>query len=620
MKIRRNFAVWPILLTLAAVVAACQSSPTPTPAPLPAPTPTPTLEPGATPSPPIAVARPPEGDWLKLVERYRGVSSSPLPNATLYPSEQVGTRRDFWVLDIAGPTSERVDARLVHVSDAALWYVADDVRVDQGELEAAAARFDREISPAVRSTFAPGLTVPGRITILNADIPGLGGYFSSADALPRAAFRFSNERVMMVMNGTSNVGGRSYQATLAHEYHHLVSWLADPTEETWISEGLAELAARMLNLPTIPYANFFRRPDVSLANWPEDTAQSLSAYAASSLFSLYLAERTGVANIHHLTSQPLDGTDGVDAYLRELGAGVTFDALFADWLVANLVDADEGRYAYPGSPGSVDVMQTLRAGETRSVTVGQLAGAYVRIEANDGPVAVAFDGVERTPALPVAAHSGDSCWWSNRGDSIDSSLTRRLDLRAIDGATLRFWHWYAIEDGFDRAYVAVSRDEGVSWTALSGRRTTMDDPVGTSLGASFTGQSGDWVEEVMDLGAFAGSEMLLRFNYVTDESVNTEGWCVDDVRVEAIGFADDVERDGDWERTGFVRVVGAGMAQRFELRLVQGDGDDARVIDVPLDAHNNATFEVASDAVLVVAALTPQTTQPARFTLTATGR
>ena len=53
---------------------------------------------------------------------------------------------------------------------------------------------------------------------------------------------------------------------------------------------------------------------------------------------------------------------------------------------------------------------------------------------------------------------------------------------------------------------------------------------------------------------------------------------------------------------------------------VEGDGDDARVVDVPLDAHNNATFEVAKDAVLAVAALTPQTTQPARFTLTATGR
>jgi hypothetical protein len=62
------------------------------------------------------------------------------------------------------------------------------------------------------------------------------------------------------------------------------------------------------------------------------------------------------------------------------------------------------------------------------------------------------------------------------------------------------------------------------------------------------------------------------------------------------------------------------MAQRFGLRLVEGDGDDARVIDVPLDAHNNAIFEVPRDAVLVVAALTPQTTQPARFTLTATGR
>jgi len=124
----------------------------------------------------------------------------------------------------------------------------------------------------------------------------------------------------------------------------------------------------------------------------------------------------------------------------------------------------------------------------------------------------------------------------------------------------------------------------------------------------------------MDLRAFTGSEVLLRFNYVTDESVNTEGWCIDDVRIEAIGFADDAERDGDWERTGFVRAGGAGMAQRFGLRLVEGDGDDARVVDVPLDAHNNATFEVAKDAVLAVAALTPQTTQPARFTLTATGR
>lgn len=610
MEIRRKVAPWPLLLTLAALTAACQSGPTPTRTP----------EPSATPAPPIAVARPPERDWLALVERYRGVSPAPLLAATLYPNDRVGARRDFWVLDITGPRSVRIGARMAYVSDTALWYVADNVRVDLRELEATAARFDREVSVRVRARFAPSLTVPGRITILNADIPGLGGYFSSADSLPEGAFKFSNERVMMVMNGTADIQGQSYQATLAHEYHHLVSWLEDPTEETWISEGMAEFAARMLNLPAIPYANFFMRPDVSLANWPEDTAQSLSAYAGSSLFSLYLAKRTGVGNIHHLTSQPLDGADGVDAYLRELGTGITFDALFADWLVANLVDADGGRYAYPGSPGSVDVMQTLRVGGTRSVTVGQLAGAYVRIEANDGPVSVAFDGVEHTPALPVAAHSGDSCWWSNRGDSVDSSLTRSLDLRTIDSPTLRFWHWYAIEDGFDRAYVAVSRDDGLSWRALDGRGTSTDDPVGTSLGASFTGHSDGWVEEVMDLRAFTGSEVLLRFNYVTDESVNTEGWCVDDVRVDAIGFADDAERDGDWERAGFVRAVRAGMVQRFGLRLVRGDGDDARVIDVPLDTRNNATFEVASDAVLVVAALTPQTTQPARFTLTATRR
>lgn len=581
----------------------------------------PTLVPRATPTPtPFAAPRPPESDWLSLVSRYQGVSATPLTDDALFPSERLGDERDFWVLDLDGPRMARVSARLALMSDTALWYVADNVRVDQDDLASAAARFDDDISPAVLATFAPDRSLPGRITILNADIPGLGGYFSSADSLPQAAFAFSNQRMMMVMNGTSNVAGRSYQGTLAHEYHHLVSWLADPIEETWISEGTAELAARSLDLPAIPYESFFSRPDVSLANWPEDTARSLSAYAGASLFALYLAERTGLENFHRLTSQPLDGAAGVDAYLRDLGADTTFDTLFADWLVANLVEANHGPYAYPGSPGSVSVDETLRASDTLSASVGQLAGTYVRIDTSDGPISVAFDGGERTPGLPVTAHGGDACWWSNRGDNIDSSLTREFDLREVDRATLRFWHWYAIEDGFDRGYVAASPDDGASWQLLEGQHSSTDNPVGTSLGASFTGQSGRWVEETIDLGAFVGSNTLLRFEYVTDESVNTEGWCIDEISIDEIGFTDGAERDGDWTSAGFVRMGNLGMPQRFALRLVTGHGDDAHVSDIPLDAHKDATFQVNKDAVLVIAALTAETTQPAQFTLIATAR
>jgi immune inhibitor A len=613
--------VWPILLALVALAVACQSSATPTPTATPAltPTPTPTLAPGTTPTP-LAVPRPPESDWLSLVARYQGVSATPLTDDTLFPNDRLGDERDFWVLDLDGPRMTRVPATLALVRDTALWYVADNVRVDQDDLATAAASFDDDISPAILATFAPNRALPGKITILNADIPGLGGYFSSADSLPQAAFAFSNQRMMMVMNGTTDVAGRSYQGTLAHEYHHLVTWLADPTEETWISEGTAELAARSLGLPSIPYESFFRLPDVSLANWPEDTARSLSAYAGASLFALYLAERTRLENFHRFSSQPLDGAAGVDAYLRDLGTTTTFPQLFTDWFVANLVGADDGPYAYPGSPGAVSVSETLRASSTRSASVGQLAGAYVRIDTSDGPVSVAFAGDERTPALPVTAHSGDSCWWSNRGNNIDSTLTRALDLRNVDSATLRFWHWYAIEDGFDRGYVAASRDDGASWQLLEGQRTSTDNPVGTSLGASFTGQSARWGQETIDLGAFAGSNALLRFEYVTDEAVNTAGWCIDDISIDEIEFTDDAERDGDWTSAGFVRMDNAGMPQHFALRLVIGDGNSAQVIDIPLETHNEATFEVTDDAVLVVAALTAETTQPGQFTLTSTTR
>ena len=40
----------------------------------------------------------------------------------------------------------------------------------------------------------------------------------------------------------------------------------------------------------------------------------------------------------------------------------------------------------------------------------------------------------------------------------------------------------------------------------------------------------------MDLTPFAGGPVLVRFNYVTDESINNAGWCVDDVSVPELGI------------------------------------------------------------------------------------
>ena len=69
------------------------------------------------------------------------------------------------------------------------------------------------------------------------------------------------------------------------------------------------------------------------------------------------------------------------------------------------------------------------------------------------------------------------------------------------------------------------------------------NPAGNNLGAGYTGQSGGtarptWIQESVDLTAFAGGTVWLRFSYVTDDAVLHEGMVLDDVRVDAVGFAD----------------------------------------------------------------------------------
>ena len=621
-----------------AAVAACSQEPTPTVGRTPGTTPTVTQPPqsGTTPSatqpPPVGaplteIATPvpletvpdaPQRDWLELVERYTGVSADPLPSTTLYRDEEVGASQTFWVLDVRGPQFVSIDATLRHVSDVALWYVADGNDISQDDLRAAAREFDRRIAPVVIATFAPSIELPGKITIVNTELPSLAGYFSGGDTLPKEANRFSNERLGMFMNPRRGVSRLDYLGTLAHELQHLVSSLVDPTEDTWISEGLAELAARSLDLPAIPYQAYFEAPTVSLSNWPEEPSASLPNYAGGALFATYLAHRTGIENVHILVAEALDGSAGIQTYLDEVTPGLAFDSLFADWAVANVVGARSGRFSYSRPPGAVLVGESLEGPAAVEMTVPQLGASYTRINPGSGPLVVRFKGASTTPLLPVDAHGGEACWWSNQGNSIDATLTRELDLSGLDRATLRFWSWHEIEEEWDRAYVAVSTDAGVTWQALDGNLTTREDRVGSALGPSYTGQSDGWHQEEIDLSDFAGEHGLLRFNYVTDESISGAGWCVDDFEIPEVGFSDDAETTGDWQVSGFTRATESGIAQRFALRLIFGVGDDAVVQEIALNGNSEATFTVDSQAVFTVAALTPKTTQPARFTLTVT--
>ena len=233
-----------------------------------------------------------------------------------------------------------------------------------------------------------------------------------------------------------------------------------------------------------------------------------------------------------------------------------------------------------------------------------------------------------------ARTTGRAQWWSNAADEMESTLTREVDLSAVEGATLRFSAWYSTERDYDYAGVAVSTDGGCSWQTLPGQHTTDANPVGQNLGHGLTGSSGGgpvaaWVDETMDLSPFAGRKVLLRFHYVTDQSYHGSGFAVDDVSIPEIGLADDAETDQGWEARGFLRSVNASALDWAVQVIAFADGG-TQVRQVPLSATSGGGLQgtlrvdgfgaAVRRVVVAMSPLVPVTLEPVDYRLEATIR
>lgn len=162
------------------------------------------------------------------------------------------------------------------------------------------------------------------------------------------------------------------------------------------------------------------------------------------------------------------------------------------------------------------------------------------------PQGLVVDLPAREISTPLGRpYQGEWQWWSGKGDNLEQTLTRQIDLSRATEPTLRAHAAYAIEQGYDFLYAEVSRD-GAAWT-----------PVGQPL----TGSS-DWREIAYDLSPYAGGRIWFRFRYSTDSNTSESGFRLDDVQVPGV-FADDVEQGEDeWTAVGFARSGEVGV-QRF---------------------------------------------------------
>jgi hypothetical protein len=404
-------------------------------------------------------------------------------------------------------------------------------------------------------------------------------------------------------------------------------------EETWMNEGFSELAALLngYDMGGFDYS-YLAQPDLQLTDWYSGVGENTSHYGASFLFINYFLNRFGEDATKALVAEPENEMVSIDKVLAEMnatdpttGKPITADDVFADWVVTNLLnnpDIADGRYAYKNysPPFSAAVTREIHdcPSGLLSESVMQYGVDYYQVYCS-GDLTLNFQGLTLTSLLDTDPYSGDYAFWSNKGDESDMTLTRTFDLRDQSGPiTLTYQTWYDLEEDYDYAYVEASTD-GKNWDILRTPSGTDKDLSGNSYGWGYNANSGGWIEEQVDLSAYAGQEIQIRFEYITDAAVNGEGLMLDDIRIPEIGYFEDFEQgEGGWDNAGFVRIHNE-IPQTYRVTLIQTSSKGTTVTPLELDDQQQLSvplnIEPGFNATIVVSGTTRFTRQSARYTL-----
>jgi len=141
------------------------------------------------------------------------------------------------------------------------------------------------------------------------------------------------------------------------------------------------------------------------------------------------------------------------------------------------------------------------------------------------------------------SYSPPSSFASGTRDTMITWLQSAYPLTVEAGDTLRLMTWYDIHFYYDFAYVQVSTNR-IDFTSLPGNITSDFNPYGTNRGNGITGTSGDWIQALFDLSAYAGQQIWIRFVYETDFSTHGAGFFVDDIYPQLV-FDDEQVVAGD---------------------------------------------------------------------------
>ncbi|MBN1562232.1 MAG: immune inhibitor A [Anaerolineae bacterium] len=527
---------------------------------------------------------------------------------------------------------------MAYRTEHAYFWFERGIRPDLDTVQRVGDFFETHIWPLNTSIYGearnPGIDGDSRIHVVNESFISIGlfGAFDPEDQCPRSVCPDSNQREIIYINlDTAPLGSDAYQATLTHEHQHLIQFNIDGNERRWLNEGLSQLAEHLNGFEPMVIADsnvrdFLSQPDHFLGGWTSDYDMG-RYYGASYLFAVYLYERMGLDFIRHVSRSDLDGLASIQAELTAANTDLTLDDLFADWIVANTLDdpyVADGHYYYQTLDLPMPILPhpliVSVQGFTHDDSINQYGADYISIN-QPGIFNLSFDGMDETPLINTPPKSGDWMWWSYNAINSAARITGAFDLRDLSTATLAFSAWWEMEEDYDWFQVLVSNDNGATWEVVGGSEAQPRNL--QAPGVYYSGQSDAWIDETIDLSAYAGAEVLVRFEYLTDSSTTLPGIALDDIGIVELGALDSAEDAVSiWQMEGFMRVPYTVPQNWTVTALVHYPDDTTTAHPMKLDALHTGRIQITippdGRATIVIGAMAPFTTNRTTYKLSVT--
>lgn len=553
------------------------------------------------------------------------------------PNYELGDREWFRLTFGEARELERMELELRGLTGRVLIWVQVDVDYPRWRANQLAQRVETQVLDPIEKLFKakepPGIDGDPRLTVALINDPegGVLGYFPQAATRPQRLWFKSNQREMLVVNLALDPDYTFFDkvmiTVIAHEFLHILQFHNDFGEALWLDEAMASYAGFHAGKSIFRVSNehgmansFLEAPHTGLTQWQLDDGAA-EKYGAGVLFSVYLAERFGEDIMARLLAEPANGWAAVENVLREHDGAA--DEVFADWALANYYLDWRRGYGYRALEEELTRPQPSASYNSFPVThegfLPQFSTDYIAVDARGADkLSLRLSQAPEAQLIEVAPAAGKQFYYGVAADHSNSRLTRKFDLTKARVAWLAFDIWYDLKRHSEYGYVTISNNGGLTWETLSGSHTSPSRVYKDFYDDGYTGRSGGWLRERINLSDYLPAPILLRFEVMSNIDTKYAGMAIDDLRIGAIGFEDGFEApDAAWEAEGWIRTDNR-LPNSAWLQAVQETSDGLQISRALLSGSGELSVDIlpgVSQVLVAVSPMTPFTSMPGEFEL-----